>query len=729
MNVVLVAESLSASDRLPPASLERPAASTQAQSSGGRGGVDAGPTGHWAFIAPQSGKLPIVRDKDWARAPVDRWILQRLEKAGLRPASAASKMTLIRRLTLDLIGLPPTPVEIDVFLRDASPLAYERLVDRLLASPHYGERWGRHWLDVARYADSGGFETDLFFGHAWRYRDYVIRAFNSDKPFDRFIREQIAGDAMEDGDLESQLATGFYTTGPVLQEAGMVSGKLEYDQLTDAVDTTGAAFLGLTLSCARCHDHKYDPITQRDYFGLQAMFSASDQFDFKNNTRDPKGRAALNSTLQQFELEQIKQRARREPSEEIRKGHLRRLGEYRVKHDKALSDRLERTKRWRALSPDAQRASAAKPDDLVEDPEAFLISEGALALEGEGSEIPVRSLGLRESVPKTHLLKRGELEHPGEEIAPAFPAVLANGHEVAHQHPKEWRVSLANWIASKPNPLTARVLVNRIWQGHFGEGLVRTPNDFGLRGDRPTHPELLDWLAVQFVESGWSLKHVHRLVLLSSTYQMSSTAELEMLRRDPDNRLLTRFQPRRLQAEAVWDSLRAAAGTLSLEMYGLPVAPPLDDQEQIGNFLKWPSSSPEESNRRAVYLLTRRSFRFPMLGAFDLPDNIASCARRDVTTVPNQALTLLNNRTIQEQAAAFARRLWREGEGELRRCVAIAWRYVYGRPISQAEVEHALDFLRTSAGTPKVETQASERIALEAFCLALFNTSEFIFIE
>lgn len=691
-------------ERMPPPGKGPPLAPAEIQRLRDWIAEGAGYRQHWAFERPQRRDLPPVRMRGWVQTPVDRWILQRLENSGLQPAAPASKTTLIRRLTLDLIGLPPTPAEIDAFLADASPLAYDRVVDRLLNSPQYGERWGRHWLDVARYADSGGFETDLFFGHAWRYRDYVIRALNADKPFDRFIREQIAGDELFAGDAEAQEATGFYTTGPVLQEAGMVTGKLEYDQLTDAVDTTGSAFLGLTLGCARCHDHKYDPVTQRDYFGLQAIFSASDQFDEKNHVRDPKGRAALNHTLPQFELEQLKQRARRETNEELRKGYLRQLGEHALKQDKGLQDRAK-------------------------DLEAFTIDQGALWLTREPSEIPQRRLGLRDSIPVTRLLKRGELEHPSDTIAPAFPVALAQGHTLENQPPSRWRTALAQWIASEQNPLTARVLVNRVWQGHFGEGLVRTPNDFGLRGDRPSHPELLDWLAVDFMESGWSLKHLHRQILRSRTYQMSALTDPETLLRDPENRLLTRYQPRRLQAEVVWDCLRAAAGTLSLEMHGLPVAPPLDEQEQIGNFHKWPASTTLEASRRAVYVLIRRSFRFPLLGAFDLPDNITSCGRRDVTTVPNQALTLLNNRTIQEAAAAFARRLWREADGDAGKCLERAWRYAYGRAITEAELQRGLEFLQSRSGAEDGESQASPNAALAAICLALFNTNEFIYVE
>jgi mono/diheme cytochrome c family protein len=786
---------------------------------------------HWAFVPPKRSTPPQVQDAVWPQTPIDQFVLERLEQAKLRPADKASRETLIRRTSLDLIGLPPTPEEIAAFLADHSPKAYERLVDRLLQSPQYGERWGRRWLDVARYADSGGFETDIFFGHAWRYRDYVIRSFNADKPFNQFIKEQIAGDELYPGNKEALIATGLYTTGPVLQEAGMVPGKLEYDQLTDAADTTGSAFLGLTVGCARCHDHKYDPFSQRDYYSLQALFAASDQFDFDQNGTNLRGRAALKNTQAEFEIEQAKDRARREKNPSVRTDHLRKLGDLAIAKDKPLSQRVTQSKRFLAIrsaeqryrravetgridpiepvrdvpnekktddndaddnaATDANQALPAlstetavarpattledlifdigkrafdletgnnstkrayralkteeekrqflidygrknldlpKPEGLIEDLEAFRLQMGEKYLE-EGSAIPIRVLAHLKQPLEVKLLKRGELENPGEVVQPALPSKLAGGTQIGDLPPEQRRSVLANWVGSDQNPLTARVIVNRLWQWHFGEGLVRTPNDFGIRGERPTHPELLDWLAVEFVEQGWSLKKLHRLILLSSAYQMSSTAAPETLRRDPDNRLLTRFQPHRLEAEVIWDSFRAVAGTLNTEMYGLPIAPPLDEQEQIGNFRKWPTSTPEESNRRAVYLLIKRSFRFPMLSAFDLPDNIASCGQRDITTVPNQALTLLNNRTIQEQAAAFANRLLREAKGDLREAAALAWRYAYGRTITSEERQQTAEFLQTRQQASTLESGARDRSAVEELCLALFNTNEFIYFR
>jgi mono/diheme cytochrome c family protein len=618
-------------------------------------------TEHWAFIPPKRPQIPVSRDPKGSAHPIDAFILAKLEAKGLKPAPAASREVLIRRATIDLTGLPPTPDEIDAFLKDTSPDAYEKLIDRLLASPAYGERWGRHWLDVARYADSGGFETDIFFGGAWRYRDYVIRSFNADKPFDRFVREQIAGDELFPGDREALVATGLYAVGPVLQEADMVKGKLDYDWLTDAVDTTGSAFLGLTIGCARCHDHKYDPVSQKDYFGLQAVFAASDQFDYKSDGTVLRDHVALKKTETEFEQARKKTAPKKQP------------GDY-----------------------------------------------------DEYPEIPLRGLGHRTKQWQfdVRLLKRGELSTPGDVIAPGLPATLAGpGRGVP---PEKWRAALADWIASKDNPLTARVIVNRVWQWHFGQGLVRTPNDFGVRGERPTHPELLDWLAAEFVESGWSLKKLHRLIMLSNTYRQGSGVE-QGSEKDPDNRLLGRFQPRRVEAEVVWDGMRVAAGTLDRKMYGLPVFPPLDERELIGNYKNWKADPPESANRRAVYVVARRSFRFPALGAFDPPENVASCGQRDCTVVPNQALTLLNNRGVREHAAAFADRLLGETDRSPEAVAARAWLVAYGRTITADERAEAVAFLRARE---KAAGDASDprKAAVTELCVALFNTNEFIYM-
>ncbi len=877
-------------DRMPPKKHGRPLAPDQIKIIRDWIAQGAEYTEHWAFVPPQRSPLPKVQSAGWATSPIDHFVLAALEREKFKPAQPASREMLIRRASLDLIGLPPTPEESAAFVADKSPDSYQRLIDRLLASPHYGERWGRHWLDVARYADSGGFETDIFFGHAWRYRDYVIRSFNEDKPFDRFIKEQIAGDELFPGDQEARIATGLYTTGPVLQEAGMVSGKLEYDQNTDAVDTTGSAFLGLSVGCARCHDHKYDPIAQKEYYSLQAIFAASDQFDYSVEGKKLRDRAALKATLKEFEAEQSRVRAQHEKDPKRREELVRKTGDAYIEADEELKARVEATKRYNTIKSAIERyraLQAGKPDPgagedmLATDPddsndvvalkavltgvlhskpadkaEAALLDVGVIALlnpdrsmfrrgnrrppavddknakapakadgaaptgaaataaiaqagapaQNEGAKaaggpaasppaaaggqpnpaireafrfgrrafnalqtddekrqfllelgkreierpmpegyvadvdamrlevgqrhltaptaLPIRVLDHRDKPPEVRLLKRGELEMPGDIVEPGLPKKISSGATAtfANLPHTRRRAALAEWIGSKENVLTARVIVNRVWQWHFGQGLVRTPNDFGIAGDRPTHPELLDWLAVELMENKWSLKHLHRVMMLSSTYRMAASAEPDTLARDPENIYLTRFQPHRLQAEVIWDALRAASGKLDLTMYGLPVAPPLDEQEQLGNYRKWPTSDPAEADRRAIYLLVKRSFRFPMLSAFDLPDNISSCGRRDITTVPNQALTLLNNGTMRHYAAAFAERLVRDTGGKIDAIPARAWLLAYGRPITAEERSKTLEFIRdrTSASTDL-------KPALTELCLALFNTNEFIY--
>ncbi len=661
---------------------------------------------HWSFSPIRRPAVPSVQTPEWCQNPIDRFVLSQLETLGLRGADLADRRTLARRASLDLLGLPPEWGAVEAFVADTRRDAWRRWTEQLLQSPHYGERWGRHWLDVARYADSGGFETDIFFGHAWRFRDYVVRSLNADKAFDRFIREQIAGDELAPHDPDSLIATGFFTTGPVLQEAGMVPGKLEYDQLTDAVDTTGAAFLGLTLACARCHDHKYDPIPQREYFSLQAIFAASDQYDLDASGKRLRDRAALGNTQTEFELEQVRARIKRESDPQTRQALLLRLGDY-----------------YLSRQPKQPKRPGGSKEGLDRERVALALAH----LEGP-SVIPRRVLGHRDSPLETRVLKRGELEMPGEVVGAGVPEAIKGQRFPTQLAPTQLRLALADWVASESNPLTARVLVNRVWQWHFGQGLVRTPNDFGWRGDAPSHPELLDWLAVELMESGWSLKHLHRLILGSSTYQQSSLTTERSLELDPSNRWLSRYQPHRLEAEAIWDSVRSVSGSLHRDMGGLPFAPPLDDQEMIGNFLRWPTSTPEESNRRGIYLLIKRSFRFPTLSAFDLPDNISSCGLRDVTTVPNQALAMLNNRSMLEQARVFARRIIQETGWNAERWVNLAWRHAYGRPVLPQERQRALDFLATTADARRIAPSSSSETALVELCLALLNTNEFIYI-
>jgi hypothetical protein len=610
---------------------------------------------HWSF-EPLRRVQPPEDDSGWAANVIDRFVRAMLCEHALRPAPPADRRTLIRRVTFDLIGLPPTPEEIDAFLADRSADAYAKVVDRLLASPHYGERWGRHWLDVVRYADTGGFENDHFYPNAWRYRDYVLRSFNANKPFDRFIQEQVAGDELWPQEGDAVVATGLYCVGPALTEAAMMGNQLEYEWLTDAADTTGAAFLGLTFGCARCHDHKYDPLTQKDYYAMQAVFAASE----------------------------------RPYPEKIR---LQRI--------KAINGLL---------------SEVPVPKELLNDPRCTLRGDDKAGL----------NLFHRTEPMTVHRLRRGELNKPRDVVGPAVPEVLtAAGHapDFAAVPPQGRRAALARWLTAPDNPLTARVLVNRVWGWHFGQALVRTPNDFGTQGEPPTHPELLDWLAQDFLEHGWDLKRLHRLILLSNTYRMGNTSDAETVRADPENRYLARFPRRRLEGEALRDAMLCCAGTLNRKPYGPPVVPPLGGEELTGLFDakgKWPvTKDAAEHTRRSVYVLVRRTFIYPLFSAFDPPEVMTSCAQRSRTVVPTQALTLLNSPLVRRQADAFARRLLHECGANPRDIVPRAWQLTFGRPPTPAEAEHCLEFL----------SQKVTAARLADLCLALFNANEFLFVD
>jgi hypothetical protein len=607
----------------------------------------------------------------WSANPIDRFVHARLRGLGLEPTGPADKRTLIRRASFGLRGLPPAPADVDAFLADRSPDAFAKLLDRMLDSPQYGEQWARHWLDAVRYADTAGFEQDFLYPNAWRYRDYVIRALNVDKPFDRFIQEQVAGDELWPGDPEALAATGLYCVGPALAEAGLMPNQLEYDWLTDAADTTGAAFLGLTFGCARCHDHKYDPLTQRDYFAMQAIFGASDR-PFPSKIR------------------------------------------------------LNRIKGLNGLLSDAP-----VPKELLDDPRCTVVSDDKVGLQ----------LFHRAQPWSVHRLRRGELSKPREEVGPAIPeALITEGHpaDFAGVTAARRRARLAMWLTSAANPLTARVLVNRVWGWHFGQALVRTPNDFGTQGEPPTHPELLDWLARDFMDHGWSLKRLHRLILLSNSYQMQSVAIGKSYQMDPENRLLWHFPRRRLEGESIRDAMLACAGTLNLKPAGPPVVPALDSQELTGLFgikEKWPvTPDATEHTRRSIYLLVRRTFIYPMFAAFDAPEVMSSCPQRTRTVVPAQALTLLNSPLAREQSVAFARRLLKECGDQPEEIVARAWPLTFGRPATRSESERALRFWRqrtTAANEPAGESNRSSpsATALAELCLALFNANEFIYVD
>ena len=680
---------------------------------------------HWAWTRPVRPTVPAVQDSAWVRNPVDAFVLARLEAAGLRPAAAAPREQLLRRVTLDLTGLPPTPREIDAFVSDPSPDAWEKVVERLLASPRYGERWGRHWLDLARFAESNGYEFDEVRPDAWRYRDYVIAAFNDDKPYDRFVKEQLAGDELYPDDPAALVATGFNVLGPDMTDSSDQPQRRQ-NTLNDMTDTAGLVFLGMTVACARCHDHKFEPIPQTDYYRLQAFLTpavfrrdlpiatgrqrAGYEAAFKDYTALVKPIQDEITALEEPYRGRLLEEKLAKLSDEAQAAH--RTPEAR--RTAAQKELVDKTTRLLGISPQSvvqamTAADRARHVELLEELKRFdgkkpapLPTAMGLA---DGSGPPAR----------TFLLERGELSNPGEEVQPGFPVILTAGRQAAAPvRGTGRRAALADWVASRDNPLTARVLVNRVWQHHFGRGLVPTPSDFGVRGQPPTHPELLDWLAAEFVDGGWSSKRLHRLLLTSAAYRQSSKASAQALAKDPDNRLFSRMNRVRLEGEAVRDSLLAVSGRLNGAMGGPGVFPPV-----VGDALRdarvWPvSPDPRDHVRRSVYVFARRNLRFPFLEAFDLPDSNLSCPKRERSTTAPQALALLNDADVMTAAQALAARVATEARTEDER-VALAYRLALGRRPPGAEMRLARDFLREAP--------------LSELCRALFNLNEFVYLD
>ena len=695
----------------------------------------------WSFEPVQPHQPPAVERAAWARNPIDRFVLARLEEQGLAPSPEASQRILLRRLYFDLIGLPPTPEEARRFLEDESPRAYENLVDRLLEDPRYGERWARHWLDLARYADTMGFEADREQYHMWRYRDYVVDAFNSDKPYDRFIREQLAGDEIAPDDEASMVATGFLRLGPLFQTTNAAESRQLL--LNEVTNTVGSVFLGLTVGCAQCHDHKYDPLPQKDYYRLQAFFQPMEfvQIDLP------------------FEDEALERRMEAE-----RQAGERRLAQAQ---ERIKSYEQELVEKWRAACAggcEGERIAAknlknklltAIANGLVpNDDPTFSLEEKKRyldLLDYVDNSMGGRDMGMyRRQVerhkPRAHVARnikvsgqspfppvqfvrlRGEYNQLGERVDPGFPGALPGGDGPARLptdtfgNVRTWRVALADWIASKDNPLTARVMVNRLWQHHFGAALVPTASDFGRNGGRPTHPELLDWLAAEFVDQGWSVKAMHRLMLTSATYRQSSqTDSAQASEKDPANRLFWRMNRRRLEGEAIRDSVLAISGRLTQGMSGPGVFPrlpeALDDSLRIKNFTAWEASAGPETRRRSLYIFQRRQIEFPFMAVMDAPVLQASREVRPVSTTALQALTLLNGTLVSEEAPHFAERVRREAGEDAAAQARRAFELALARPPSPEEMARAKDFL------------ASEKNGLEGLCRILFNTNELVYVD
>ncbi|HYE18733.1 MAG TPA: PSD1 and planctomycete cytochrome C domain-containing protein [Tepidisphaeraceae bacterium] len=670
---------------------------------------------HWAFRPVRAPAVPELSPAVVGATEIDRFVLRELRANGLSLSARADKRTLIRRVSLDLVGLPPTPAEVEAFVADWSPDAYEKLIDRLLASPHYGERWGRHWLDLARFAETDGFEHDAVRPHAWRYRDYVIRSFNADKPYDVFVKEQIAGDELWPDSADARVATGFALLGPdMVDSSDQVQRRL--NTLNDAVDTAGLALLGLTIGCARCHDHKFEPLAQKDYYQLQAFFAPA-KFVRDQPIPSAADRAAYDAAMAEYsahplvrELAAIEGPAR----EAVRRKKLAKLpAEAQAAHAVPEEQRNAEQANLVLETEDMVKVADKEIAPALAEPQKSRRTELLAEVRklARPAELP-KAMALVAGKPtKTFVLTRGEHTQPGEEVRPGFPTVVSTGQS------RERRAELAAWVASPENPLTARVMVNRIWRHHFGRGLVATPSDFGVRS-KPTHPELLDWLAGAFVKDGWSVKRMHKRMLLSLAYQQTSRPEGAQLARkvDPENKLYWRMNRLRLEGEVIRDSLLAVGGRLSAEKIGGPsVFPPLPDGIGKGAKQGWKvSADPADQRRRSVYIFAQRNLRFPFLEVFDAPDSNLSCPAREKSTTAPQSLALLNADEVMAAAKATAARLEAEAKSVEER-VALAYRLTLGRPPTHAEMGIALEFLK---GAP-----------LSEFCRALFNVNEFVYAE
>jgi Protein of unknown function (DUF1553)/Protein of unknown function (DUF1549)/Planctomycete cytochrome C len=709
------------------------------------------PTDHWAFKRVSAPVVPSVKNPGWVRNPIDNFVLAKLETKSWTPSPAAEPRALLRRIYLDVVGMPPSLAEQQEFLRSPTPAAFDRVVNDLLARPAYGERWGRHWLDLVRYAETNGYERDATKPHVWRYRDYVIRSLNDDKPFDRFVLEQLAGDELPEASAETLTATGFYRLGPWDDEPADPKED-RYDQLEDILSTTSQAFLGLTLGCARCHDHKFEPLTQSDYYRMVAIF---------NGLQRPRnGRTELDLPIgKRLEVDAAIARDR------LVEALVQQLAELRNMHRKEVLESKPSALTAEAIT--AFLADPAKRDEaqkkLVEK-HAVLLDEVIDVAAPPDAKERISSLkekiaqarNLTPDLPRgyymvepepspaaTHLLIRGKAASLGAEVAPGMPAVLVES-QPAFPAPKRSslrRLTLAQWIASPGNPLTARVIVNRVWQHHFGEGLVRTPSDFGQMGERPTHPELLDWLSHWFVQEGWSLKKLHRLILVSNTYRMAKRWNPKYGAEDPENRMLWRVSPRRLEVEAIWDSTLRVSGQLNPQMYGPSMYPFVPDAALQGHSDPdkiWKPFDERDASRRAIYAFIKRSMLVPLFEVLDFCDTARTAASRQVTSVAPQALSLLNGDFVNRQARHFARRLETEAGPDAGNQIEHAYLLALCRPVTAREKADMLAFLERETKqrlaefsgqlSPSEEARA-RREALQQMCRVVFNLNEYAYTD
>ncbi|MEC9004109.1 MAG: DUF1553 domain-containing protein [Planctomycetota bacterium] len=832
---------------------------------------------HWAFIPPQRPSVPEIAADSWSHSPIDRFILAELHKRKMAGGPRADRARLLRRASLDLLGIPPTRDQVQAFLQDHQPGAWARLVDRLLASPRYGERWGRHWLDLARYADSNGFEFDFVRPHAWHYRDYVINSFNTDQPYDDFVRAQIAGDELNPADFPSWVATGFCRNGPTVGNQALEKNR--YEELHDIISTTSEVFLGLTLGCARCHDHKYDPLPQRDYYSMLAIFHTSgNRSQLIGSTQNRQDKSRLEKEIRDrreqlrkltdqpapgkwrladgvlyqditgnnvrtvlgnrdwknysLQVDVRKTSGTTEPfnfnagiylgirTQDFRNGFLLHLGAsdnrehailretngsfvrlaprvagtiktnqwYTIKltaHDGRLQAWLDQQRlfdiqddhfptgklslgnwlcqtEWRNLrvtSVDGTILQAGfpelQPSHFPPAPDVTFtrdsLNQQIQLREAQLAQLPI-AMAITDEGSKakvTHVHQRGDYRQPGEEVGPGVPSALVDRPLVFPEPAKGQKTTgrrtvLANWLVDRQNPLAARVMVNRIWQFHFGVGLVETASNFGLTGMNPTHPELLDWLAVEFMEHDWSIKHLHQLIMKSAVYcQMSASPDPRMAAHraaDPHGHYLSRFPLRRHEAEVIRDRILWASGALNLQMHGPGIMPRIHPGVlETSSTRKWPVIEEESFAhwRRSVYIFIRRSVMFPLLESFDAPVTTQSCERRVTTTVPTQALQMMNDRFTNEHADLMAADIARAlPAADSKQIQAVYWRALARAPTPQ-ELNDCTAFLEMMQRYHREQLPATQRGAasvqqlrhksLTDLCHVIFNLNEFVY--
>jgi hypothetical protein len=687
---------------------------------------------YWAFQKVVRPAVPDV-STPWVQTPIDAFILSVLQANKLSESEPADRIHLIRRVTFDLIGLPPTPAEVEAFVRDKSPDAYEKVVDRLLASPHYGERWALKWLDVVRYAETNGFELDADRPHAWRYRDYVIDAFNHDKPYDQFVKEQIAGDEMFPGNKEALIATGYLRAGQEHIVAGNIDPEMSREEvLTEIATSVGQTFLGLTVNCARCHNHKFDPILQADYYRMQAIFGGASGQEVEIAAEPEKSAWEAADKAYKERLKPVT-----DALEQLAKPYQEQIVAERLsKLDPKLQEawkipKDKRTPEQEVLADNAKSqveptwdivVAAMTPEDKEKRAALRVRLHEIEATEPDPLPKAYAYVNNKEPAPQAYVLRMGDPKNRLDPVEASVPRVLKASYEIPQESVGR-RSALANWLASGDNPLTARVIVNRIWQFRMGTGIIRTPNDFGVMGDRPSNQALLDWLASEFVARGWSIKTLDRMLVTSSVYRQSAQPDKNREAIDPENRWYWRMNRKRMEGETMRDAILAVTGSLNPALGGRPVRIPIEPEVYNLIFTEherdglWPVN-PDKSvqYRRSIYLYNKRSVRLPLLTSFDQPDAITSCPVRPVSTHPLQALSLMNSDFMTEQSQAFADRLTKECKKDAVCAVKAAWELTLARAPSPQEQKLAKTFF--SAGG-----------SLADMCLALLNRNEFVYVQ